>query len=64
MLTGKYFFVELQVNEEEDQIKKEMILPYLNDDLWVTSELNDPPKMVYRSTKLQLLLVVLFYRGG
>lgn len=37
---GKYFFVELQINEQEDRIKKEQILPYLNDDLWVTCDLH------------------------
>lgn len=37
---GKYWYIDLQPNEYEDETKKKMILPYLNDNLWVTSDLH------------------------
>ena len=36
----KYYFIQLQPNEAEDTVKKELILPYINDDLWITSDLH------------------------
>lgn len=36
----KYYFIKLQPNEAEDLSKKELILPYINDNLWITSDLH------------------------
>lgn len=32
--------IKLLDNEFDDQVKKELILPYINDDLWITSDLH------------------------